>query len=141
MRFMILIKSDADTEAGVLPDEATLDAMGRHNEELVRAGVLLAAERLLPSSKGVRVRFSGTSPEVVAGPFAAPESLVAGFWLIEVDSRQEAVEWVRRVPNPTGTTFEIEIRQVATADDFGDRMSPALREQEEYLRAQVAANR
>ena len=115
--------------------------MARYNEELVWAGVLLATEGLLPSSKGMRVRFSGTSTTVVAGPFATPESLVAGFWLMEVDTRQEAVEWVRRVPNPTGAAFEIEIRQVATADDFGDRTSPELREQEEYLRAQVAADR
>lgn len=130
MRFMILIKSDADTEAGLAPDPAVVTAMDRYTEELVRAGVLLAAEGLLPSSKGVRVHFSGTSAQVVAGPFAAPESLVAAFWLIEVDTGQEAVEWVRRVP-PTGTVCEIELRQVATADD----VDPALREQEEYLRA------
>jgi len=137
MRFMILIKSDADTEAGLAPDQAVVAATGRYNEELVRAGVLLAAEDLLPSSRGFLVRFSGHATEVAAGPFPAPSSLVAGFWLLEVDTRQEAVEWVRRMPNPTGTDFEIEIRQVATADD----VHAAMREQEEYLRAQIATNR
>lgn len=141
MRFMILVKADAASEAGVLPDEAVLSALGRYNEKLVRAGVLLAADGLQPSSKGARVRFSGDTTTVVDGPFGDARDLVAGYWLIEVDSKQEAVEWVRRCPNPTGGEAEIEIRQVFESADFGAAVTPELREQEEYLRAQVAAKR
>ena len=134
MRFMILLKADTNTEAGVLPDEKLLTEMGKYNEELVRAGVLLAGEGLQPSSKGARVRFSGTKRTVIDGPFSEPKELIAGFWLIQVKSKEEAIEWVKRCPNPTGTEAEIEIRQVFEASDFGS-------EQEERLRAQLAEKR
>jgi hypothetical protein len=141
MRFMILLKADKDTEAGVLPDEKLLTEMGKYNEELVRAGVLLAGEGLQPSSKGARVRFSGTKRTVVDGPFTEAKELVAGFWLIQVKSKEEAIEWVKRCPNPTGAEAEIEIRQVFEASDFGSEFTPELREQEERLRAQMAEKR
>ena len=137
MRYMVIVKADQSTEAGVLPTEAELAEMGAYNEELVKAGVLLAGEGLLASSKGARVRFDadgGTT--VIDGPFAETEELVAGFWILEVSSREEVVEWVKKAPFK-GT--EIEIRQVATADDFGDAMTPELREQEDRLRAAVEA--
>lgn len=137
MRFMVMIKSDADTEAGVLPSEELLTEMGRYNEELVKAGVMLAGEGLHPSSKGARVRFSGEQRTVIDGPFTEAKELVAGFWLIQVGSMQEAIEWVKRCPNPLGGESEIEIRQVFEADDFGDEFTPELREQEERLRAQL----
>jgi hypothetical protein len=141
MRFMILLKADTNTEAGVLPDEKLLTEMGKYNEELVRAGVLLAGEGLQPSSKGARVRFSGTKRTVIDGPFTEANELVAGFWLIQVKSKEEAIEWVKRCPNPTGTEAEIEIRQVFEAADFGSEFTPELREQEERLRAQLAEKR
>jgi hypothetical protein len=139
MRFMILVKANKDSEAGVLPDEKLLTEMGKYNEELARAGVLLAGEGLQPSSKGARVRFSGNKRTVIDGPFSETKELVAGFWLIQVKSKEEAIEWVKRAPNPfPGTESEIEIRQVFEADDFGPALSPEVRQQEERLRAQVA---
>lgn len=139
MRFMILIKADADSEAGVLPSEQLLAEMGAFNEELAKAGVLLAGEGLHPSSKGARVRFSGTQRTVIDGPFAETKELIAGFWLWQVGSKEEAIEWVKRCPNPMGGESEIEIRQVFEAEDFGAEFTPELREREERLRAQVAA--
>ena len=137
MRYMVIVKADQNTEAGVLPTEAELAEMGAYNEELVKAGVLLAGEGLLESSKGARVRFDadgGTT--VIDGPFAETKELVAGFWILEVSSREEVIEWVKKAPFK-GT--EIEIRQVASADDFGDAMTPELREQEDRLRATAEA--
>ena len=142
MRFMVIVKADKNSEAGVLPDEKLLAEMGKYNEELAKAGVLLAAEGLHPSSKGARVRFSGTNRTVINGPFPETKDLVAGFWLFQVKSKQEAIEWVKRCPNPfPGTEAEIEIRQVFEADDFGAEFTPELREQEERTRAQAAAKR
>jgi hypothetical protein len=141
MRFMILVKANKDTEAGVLPSTELLTAMGKFNEELVKAGVLLAGEGLQPSSKGARVKFSGTKRTVIDGPFAEVKELIAGFWLIDVKSKAEAIEWVKRIPNPTGEESEIEIRQVFEAEDFGPVLTPELREQEEQLRAQISAKR
>jgi len=138
MRFMVMIKADKNTEAGVMPSEALLADMGRYNEELVRAGVLLAAEGLQPSSKGARVRFSGKERTVIDGPFAETKELLAGFWLIQVKSLEEAIEWVKRCPNPLEGETEIEIRRVFEADDFGAELTPDLREQEERLRAELA---
>jgi len=133
-----MVKADKSSEAGVLPDEKLLAAMGKYNEELVKAGVLLAAEGLQPSSKGARVRFSGEKRTVMDGPFSETKELVAGFWLIQVKSKEEAIEWVKRCPNPfPGTESEIEIRQVFEADDFGPALTPELREQEERLRKQA----
>ncbi len=137
MRFMILVKATKNSEAGVLPDEKLLTAMGKYNEELAKAGVLLAAEGLQPSSKGARVKFSGDKRTVIDGPFAETKELIAGFWLWRVKSKEEAIEWVKRCPNPhPGTESEIEIRQVFEAEDFGAEFTPELREQEERLRAQ-----
>ena len=141
MRFMILLKADKNTEAGVPPSEKLLAEMGNYNEELVKAGVLLAGEGLQPSSKGARVKFSGTKRTVTDGPFSEAKELIAGFWLIEVKSKEEAIEWVKRCPNPLDGEAEIEIRQVFEAADFGAELTPELREQEERLRAQVAAKR
>ena len=142
MRFMIIVKADRNSEAGALPDEKLLAEMGKYNEELAKAGVLLAAEGLHPSSKGARVRFSGTNRTVINGPFPETKDLVAGFWLFQVKSKQEAIEWVKRCPNPfPGTESEIEIRPVFEADDFGAEFTPELREQEERIRAQAAAKR
>jgi hypothetical protein len=138
MRFMVIIKANAQSEAGEMPSERLLTEMGKYNEELVKAGVLLAGEGLHPSSKGARVRFSGSKRTVVDGPFAETEQLVAGFWLIQVNSREEAIEWAKRIPNPDGGDSEVEIRQVFEADDFGPELTPELREQENRLRAQVA---
>jgi hypothetical protein len=140
MRFMLLVKANADSEAGVMPTEEELTEMGKFNEELVNAGVMLAGEGLHPSSKGARVRFSDTKRTVIDGPFAETKELIAGFWLIEVKSLEEAVEWVKRCPNPSRGESEIEIRQVFTADDFGDVLTPELREQEERLRARSEEN-
>jgi hypothetical protein len=137
MRFMILVKADKNTEAGVLPSEQLLAEMGKFNEELVKAGVLLAGEGLQPSAKGARVKFSGAKRTVIDGPFAEVKELIAGFWLIEAKSKAEAIEWVKRVPNPTGEEGEIEIRQVFEAEDFGDEYTPELREQEERIRSQI----
>lgn len=139
MRFMVLVKATADSEAGKMPSEQLLTEMGKYNEQLVKAGVLLAGEGLHPSSKGARVKFSGATRTVVDGPFAQTNELVAGFWLIDVKSKEEAIEWVKRCPNPMEGDSEIEIRQVFEASDFGDEFTPELREQEERLRAEVAA--
>ena len=142
MRFMVMLKATKDTETGVFPEgsKELFAAMGRYNEEMVKAGVMLAGEGLQPSSKGARVKFSGGKRTVTDGPFAEAKELVAGFWLIQVKSKEEAIEWVKRCPNPfPGTESEIEIRQVFEADDFGDEFTPELREQEERIRAQVEA--
>ena len=139
MKFMILVKATTDSEAGVMPSEELMTQMGNYNEELARAGILLAAEGLHPSSKGVRVKFSGAQRTVVDGPFPQTNELVAGFWLWQVKSRDEAIEWVKRCPNPMPEDSEIEIRQVYEAEDFGTALSPELREQEERLRKQLAA--
>jgi hypothetical protein len=139
MRFMVLVKADKNTEAGTLPDEKLLAEMGKYNEELVKAGVMLAGEGLHPSSKGARVRFSGTKRTVIDGPFAETKELIAGYWLWQVKSKEEAIEWVKRCPNPTGAESEIEIRQVFEAEDFGAQFTPELREQEERLRARMAS--
>jgi hypothetical protein len=138
---MILVKADKNTEAGVLPSTELLTEMGKFNQELVKAGVMLAGEGLQPSSKGARVKFSGAKRTVIDGPFAEVKELIAGFWLIDVKSKEEAIEWVKRIPNPTGEESEIEIRQVFEAEDFGPAFTPELREQEAQLRAQVAAMR
>ena len=137
MRFMVIVKASKDSEAGVLPDQKLLTEMGKFNEELAKAGVLLAGEGLQPSSKGARVRFSGTNRTVIDGPFTETKELIAGFWLWQVKSKEEAIEWVKRCPNPfPGTESEIEIRQVFEAEDFGAEFTPELRAQEERLRAQ-----
>lgn len=135
MRFMMMVKASKDSEAGVMPGEELFAAMGKYNEGLVKAGVLRAAEGLHPSSKGARIRFSGQQRTVIEGPFPENE-LIAGFWLIEVRSRAEAIEWARRCPNPMPGDSEIEIRQVFEAEDFGDELTPELRQQEARLRAQ-----
>ena len=134
MRFMVMIKSDEETEGGVMPSEEELTAMGKYNEELVKAGVMLAGEGLHPSSKGARVTFSGGQPTVIDGPFAESKELIAGFWLLEVKSKEEAIEWVKRVPYTEGVETTIEIRQVFEAADFGDAFTPELREQDARLR-------
>ena len=140
MRFMVMVKATADSEAGVMPSEELLAAMGQFNEELVQAGVMLAGEGLQPSAKGARVRFSGTQRTVIDGPFVETSELIAGFWLWEVGSLNEAIEWARRCPNPfEHGESELEIRQVFEAEDFGAEFTPELREQEERLRAQMAA--
>jgi hypothetical protein len=139
MRFMVIVKADANSEAGVMPDETLLTEMGKFNEELVKAGVMLAGEGLHPSSRGARVKFSGSKRIVTDGPFPETKELIAGFWLWKVASLEEAIEWVKRVPNPMpGTESEIEIRQVFESEDFGEAFTPELREQEERLRAQLA---
>jgi hypothetical protein len=137
MRFMVIVKADKNTEAGVLPDEKLLAAMGKYNEELVKAGVMLAGEGLQPSKKGARIRFSGSKRSVIDGPFAETKELVAGFWLWQCKSLAEAIEWAKRCPNPTGNESELEIRQVFEAADFGAEFTPELREQEERLRKQM----
>lgn len=138
MRFMILVKATADSEAGVMPSEQLLTEMGRFNEELVNAGLMEAGEGLQPSSKGARVRFSGKNRTVIDGPFTETKELIAGFWIWKCKSLQEAIEWVKRCPNPMPGESEIEIRQVFDAEDFGEAFTPELREQEERLRAKVA---
>jgi hypothetical protein len=138
MRFMVIVKATADTEAGVMPTTEQLAAMTEYNEELVRNGVMLAGEGLHPSSRGARVRFSADGRStVVDGPFAETKELIAGFWILQASSKEEAVEWVRRVPNVTGEEYEIEIRQVFDIDDFGDELTPELREQDARMRAQT----
>jgi hypothetical protein len=137
MRFMVIVKANTDSEAGVLPSEELLTAMTAYNAELVKAGVMLAGEGLQPSSKGARVRFSGNTRTVIDGPFAETKELIAGFWLIQVKSKEEAIEWVKRCPNPMPGDSEIEIRQVFEADDFGPAFTPEQREKEERLRAQM----
>src|SRR5438445_5082423 len=138
MRFMVIVKADKNSEAGVLPGKEVFAAMGKFNEELVRAGIMLAGEGLQPSSKGKRVRFSGGKRAVIDGPFTETKELIAGFWLWQVRSMEEAVEWVKRCPNPTGEEAEIEIRQVFEAEDFGSELTPELRKREERMREQVA---
>ena len=138
MRVMVLIKANDDSEAGVLPDEGMLTEMTNYNEELVKAGVMLAGEGLHPSSKGARVRFSGEKRTVIDGPFTEAKELIAGYWLWQVRSMEEAIEWVKRVPNLTGEEVEIEIRPVFEAEDFGDAYTPELREQEHRMRDEVA---
>jgi hypothetical protein len=137
MRVMVMVKATPDSEAAVMPSTELLAEMGRFNEELVKAGVMLAGEGLHPSSRGVRVKFSGKSRTVVDGPFAETKELVAGFWLWQVSSMEEAIEWVRRCPNPMPGDSEIEIRRVFEADDFGAEFTPELRAQEDELRAQI----
>ena len=138
MRFMVLIKADKNTESGVMPDEKMLTEMGQFNEELVKAGVMLGGEGLHPSSKGARVRFSGDKRTVIDGPFAETKELIAGYWLWQVKSKEEAIEWVKRCPNPMpGTEAEIEIRPVFEAEDFGEEFTPELRAQEERLAAEI----
>jgi hypothetical protein len=139
MRFMIMVKATPESEAGVMPSEQLLADMGSYNEELVRAGIMQAGEGLHPSSKGARVRFSGKDRRVIDGPFAETKELVAGFWIWKCGSLQEAVEWVKRCPNPMMSDSDIEIRQIFEAEDFGEALTPALREQEDRLRAEVAA--
>ena len=139
MRVMVIVKADKNSEAGVMPSEELHTEMGKYNEELVKAGVMLAGEGLQPSSKGARVRFSGTKRAVVDGPFAESKELIAGFWLWQVKSKEEAIEWVKRCPNPLDGDAEIEIRQVFEAEDFGAEFTPELREQEERLRAQISS--
>jgi hypothetical protein len=138
MKFMILVKADKSSEAGVLPSEKLLTEMGKYNEELAKAGVMLAAEGLQPTSKGARVKFSAGKRTVTNGPFPESKDLIAGFWLWKVKSKEEAIEWVKRAPFGEGA--EIEIRQVHDAADFGDAFTPELREQEERMAAQMAAN-
>ncbi len=141
MRVMVIVKATPESEAGQLPSTELLEAMGKYNEELAKAGILLAGEGLHPSSKGARVRFTGSERSVVDGPFAETKELVAGFWLWEVRSMEEAIEWVKRCPNPMEGESEIEVRQVFEVDDFGENLTPELREAEERLRAQVEADR
>ena len=136
MRFMILIKATKDSEAGVMPSQQLLTEMGKFNEELVKAGVMLAGEGLHPTSKGARVKFSGSKRTVIDGPFAETKELLAGFWLWQVKSKEEAIEWVKRCPNPHNEEAEVEIRQVFEVEDFGAELTPELREQETRLRAQ-----
>jgi hypothetical protein len=139
MRFMVIVKASKDSEAGKMPSQELLAAMGKYNEELVKAGIMLSGEGLHPSSKGTRVRFSGNKRTVTDGPFAETKELIAGFWLWQVKSKEEAIEWVKRCPNPMpGTESEIEIRQVFEAEDFGAEFTPELRQQEERVRAEAA---
>ena len=137
MRFMVMVKATADSEAGVMPTTELLEAMGAYNEELVKAGIMLAGEGLHPSSKGARVRFDGASRTVIDGPFAETKELVAGFWIWQVSSLEEAIEWVKRCPNPMPGSSEIEIRQVFTSEDFGEEFTPELRAREDALREQL----
>ena len=139
MRFIVLVKADKDSEAGVMPNEQLLTAMGNFNDELVKAGVMVAGEGLHPSSKGARVKFSGEKRTVIDGPFTEVKELIAGFWIWQVNSLEEAIEWVKRCPNPMYGESEIEIRQVFEVDDFGAEFTPELREQDERQRAQMAA--
>ncbi len=142
MRFMVMVKATKESEAGVMPSEKLLTEMGKFNEELVKAGAMLAGEGLHPSSKGARVRFSGNKRTVIDGPFTETKELVAGFWLLQLKSKQEAIEWMKRCPNPFETgESEIEIRQVFEAEDFGAEFTPELRAQEDRLRAEVEAKK
>jgi hypothetical protein len=141
MRFMVMVRATTDSEAGVMPDEKLLTDMGKFNEELVKAGVMLSGEGLQASSKGARVRFSGDKRTVIDGPFAETKELIAGFWMWQVKSKAEAIEWVKRCPSPFAGECEIEIRQVFESEDFGEEFTPELRAQEERLRAQAATNK
>lgn len=138
MKVMVIVKASPASEAGVMPSQELLTAMGNFNEELVKAGILLSGEGLHPSSKGIRVRFSGEKRTVIDGPFAETKELVAGFWIWQVKDMQEALEWVKRCPNPHADDSEIEIRQFFEADDFGEAMTPELREQEDRIREQAS---
>jgi hypothetical protein len=138
MKFVVFVKATAETEAGVMPSEQLLTEMGNYNEELVKAGIMKAGEGLHPSSKGARILFSGKNKTVVDGPFAETKELVAGFWIWECKSLQEAIDWALRCPNPTGEESQLEIRQVFCMEDFGDAMTPELRAQEERLMAEIA---
>ena len=140
MRFMVIVKATKDSEAGIMPSEKLLTEMGAYNEQLAKAGVMVAGEGLQPSSKGARVRFSGAQRTVIDGPFAETKELIAGFWIFQVRSLEEAIEWVKRAPNPMPGDSEIEIRQIFEPEDFGKEFTPELRAQEERLRAQVAAH-
>ena len=140
-RFMVFVPANEESEAGVLPGEEVIDAMTAYNEELAKAGVLLDLNGLQPTSKGARVKFSNGKATVVDGPFTEAKELVAGYWLIETKTKDEAIEWVKRCPNPTGAEAEIEIRQVFEAEDFGGELTPELREQEQRLRAQTSAKK
>ena len=142
MRFMVIVKATKESEAGVLPDTKMLTEMGKFNEELVKAGVMLAGEGLQPSSKGARIRFSGDKRTVIDGPFAETKELIAGFWIIQAKSKEEAIEWMKRCPNPhPGQESELEIRQVFESEDFGSEFTPELREAEDRMRAQIAEKR
>jgi len=141
MRFMVIVKATKDSEAGILPTEKLLSDMGQYNEELAKAGIMLAGDGLQPSSKGARVRFSGSKRTVVDGPFAETKELVAGFWIWKVKSKEEAIEWVKRCPNPMPGDSEIEIRQLFEAEDFGEQFTPELQEQAERTYSQVPSNR
>ena len=134
MRFMVIVKANKDSEAGIMPTAEELTAMGKFNEELVNAGIMLAGEGLQPSSKGARIRFSGSKRTVIDGPFAETKELIDGFWIIQVKSKEEAIEWFKRCPNPGRGESEIEIRQVFEAEDFGEEFTPELREQEQRMR-------
>ena len=140
MRFMVMVKGNKDTEAGVMPSTELLAAMGKYNEELVKAGVMLAGEGLQPTSKGAKVRFSGTKRTVVDGPFTEAKEIIAGFWILQTKTKEEVIEWVKRCPNPTGEDSEIEIRQIFEAEDFGAEFTPELREQEQRVAQQAAEN-
>ena len=137
MRVMVIVKADKNTEAGVMPSEQLLKEMGNYNEQLVKVGIMLAGEGLHPSSKGVRIKFSGSNRTVIDGPFAETKELIAGYWMWQVKSMQEAIEWAKRCPNPTGEESVLEIRPVFESEDFGEEFTPELREQEERLRAQT----
>ncbi len=141
MRFMVIVKATKDSEAGVMPSEQLLSAMTKYNEDLAKAGIMLAGEGLHPSSKGARVRFSGQKRDVIDGPFAETKELIAGYWIWQVRSREEAIEWVKRCPNPMPGDSEIEIRQIFDADDFGAEFTPELREREARLVQQMEANK
>ena len=141
MRFMVIVKATKDSEAGVLPSEGLLTAMGKYNEELAKAGIMLAGDGLQPSSKGARVRFSGPKRTVVDGPFAETKEFIAGFWMWKVKSKEEAIEWVKRCPNPMPGDSEIEIRQVFEAEDFGEQFTPELKDQAERVFMQVSGNK
>ena len=138
---MVIVRATKDSEAGALPSEELLTAMGKYNEELAKAGILLAGDGLQPSSKGARVRFSGPKRTVVDGPFAETKELIAGFWMWKVKSKEEAIEWVKRCPNPMPGDSEIEIRQVFEAEDFGEQFTPELKEQAERVYTQVSGNK
>jgi hypothetical protein len=138
MRFMVLVKATEDSEAGKMPSTELLTAMGQFNEELVNAGVMLDGDGLAPSSQGARIEFANGTPVVTDGPFAEAKELIAGYWLLQAASLDEAIEWVRRVPAPPGEDFELEVRQVVEAEDFGEEFTPAMREHEERMRAQLA---
>jgi hypothetical protein len=141
MRFMVIVKATKDSEAGVLPSQELITAMGKYNEELVKAGIMLAGDGLHPSSKGARVRFSGPKRTVIDGPFTETKELIAGYWLWQVKSLEEAIEWVKRCPNPHCEDSDIEIRQVFEAEDFGPALAPELKQQEQRLRQQAASKK